>query len=112
MADVLIRTASGHGVAERWRKQYQHPNDGWIRTASGLSNEVYERLCDLGQTPSAAATAEVIGNKSWSYLTCSGCNEYVERAVEFTGYREHETLLCAPCIELARAALSLKEAPD
>ena len=105
--DVLVRTAGGHGVADRWQSQYQHPVDGWRRTARGPAKEVYERLCDLGPTPSAAATAEVIGNKSWSYLTCSGCNEYVERAVQFTGgYSEGETLLCAPCIELARAALS------
>ena len=105
--DVLIRTADGHGVADRWQSQYQHPVDGWRRTAHGPAKEVYERLCDLGQTPSAAATAEVIGNKSWSYLTCDGCSEYVERAVEFTDSgSERNPLLCAPCIELARAALS------
>ena len=104
---VLLRTASGRGAAARWRSQYQHPVHGWDRTAQGPANEVYERLCRLGEAPSAADTAHVIGNKSWSYLTCIGCNEYVEQAVEFTGsYHEGETLLCAPCVELAHALLS------
>lgn len=41
MTDFSLKQANGKGVAERWRRQYQHPKDGWTNTVSGSSKAVY-----------------------------------------------------------------------
>ena len=41
---VSVSVASGRGVAERWRTQYQR--DGkWTRTAKGDSEQIYNAIC-------------------------------------------------------------------
>ncbi len=99
-----IEIASAANVAERWRSQYQR--DGkWTRTASGDSEEIYNALCDLGRNPDIAAVATIIGNKSWSYLSCDGCDKYVTHAVKLNhGYSEKDHLLCRNCLERGIAA--------
>jgi hypothetical protein len=102
---VTIRAASAVGVAERWRSQYQHPKDGWHGTAyRNDGKQVYDELISLGPNPPIDKVAEIVGNKSWSYISCDGCNEYIERAVEL-GEDEPKTY-CATCIEEARQILT------
>lgn len=103
---VSVSVASGRGVAERWRTQYQH--DGkWTRTANGRSEQIYNALCDLGDNPDIEAVAKAIGNQSWSYLTCSGCNDSVARAADFgDNYSDREVKLCQACLEDGLAALT------
>ena|ERR1039458_118635 len=103
---VSVSVASGRGVAERWRTQYQH--DGkWTRTAKDSGEVIYNALCDLGDNPDIEAVAKAIGNQSWSYLTCSGCNDYVTRAADFSdNYSDHEIKLCQACLEDGLGALT------
>jgi hypothetical protein len=113
MSRFSIVVAEGRGVAERWRKQYQHPRDGWGNTASGNSKDVYEKLCALGPNPSPDSVAEVIGNKSWAHLDCIGCSEYALKAVRVgSGSYGEDALLCPDCIEQAAAAIKRAEAPN
>jgi len=101
---VSIIKASGRGVAERWRTRYQK-KDGWTKTASGDSKDVYDKLCDLGHVPDIAKVAEIIGNKSWSYIRCEGCSDEVEEAVSIG---EHDAKsYCKTCIDEAKTALNL-----
>jgi len=96
---VKVEIASGRGVAERWRVQYQH-GDKWTRTISGDSELVYNKLCDLGENPDIEAVAKIIGNKEWSYLTCHACQENVTRAVDLTPqYSDNQILICRPCLD-------------
>ena len=97
---VSVEIATGRGVAERWRTQYQHQTaKTWTNTVTGDSGKVYDKLCELGPNPDIAKVAEIIGNKSWSYLYCSGCGDQVERAVSFgSDYSDTPILLCAACI--------------
>jgi hypothetical protein len=106
---VSVSVASGRGVAERWRKQYQR--DGkWTRTVKGDSEQIYNSLCDLGENPDIEAVAKITGNQSWSYLTCSGCNDYVVRAAGFgDNYSDHDTKLCQACLEDGLGALKFKD---
>lgn len=107
---VVIRVASGRNVAERWRSQYQHPKDGWSLTSAGGAKEKYERICALGVAPDPEAVAEIIGNKSWTHIDCSGCGESVARAVSYgSDYSEHETILCEPCLADGLRAIQAKE---
>lgn len=101
---VSIRVASATGVAERWAQQYQHPKDGWRGTAQRPDGKkIYDNLIALGENPPIDKVAEIIGNKSWSYISCEGCNEYVERAVVLGEYEPKS--YCATCINEAHQIL-------
>jgi hypothetical protein len=104
---VSISVASGRDVAERWRYQYyERKGREWSSTVNGPAKNKYDALCALGPNPDIDKVAEIIGNKSWSYLSCSGCNDYVASAVSFgSDYSESEILLCAACVEDAGRAL-------
>ncbi len=102
---VKVQVASARGVAERWRAQYQR--DGkWTRTVTGDSEVVYNKMCDLGENPDIAKIADAIGNKSWSYISCAACAEYVTRAADLTPpYTDNAILICRPCLEDAIRAM-------
>lgn len=86
-----IVVANARGVADRWRLQYCR--DGkWTITVSGDSEAVYNKLCSLGHNPPIAKVAEVIGNKSWSYLTCACCSESVSVGASFD-----DNIICEDC---------------
>lgn len=78
---VSVEVATGRGVAERWRNQYFKQDGGWSKHPDSTSEAIYESLRCLGGNPDIAKVANIIGNKSWSYIACDGCNEYVERAI-------------------------------
>ena len=107
MTEVSIKTASGHGVAERWRKRYYYSQGGWSKAFLGDPEQIYERLCALGQHPKPDDVVDVIGNKSWSGHFCRGCDEWVDKVVVFGHSRngEDEIDLCPDCIEAAHQAL-------
>jgi hypothetical protein len=101
---VTVRHATASGVADRWLNSYFR-NDKWIPIARGSSEAVHKALCALGDTPDLAKVADVIGNKSWSYLRCEGCSDYVERAV-CLGEAEYDTkTYCEQCVREAAHAL-------
>ncbi len=103
---ISIAVASARGVAERWRKQYQkEPGGNWTRTVSGDSEQVYNKLCELGHNPDVAKVAEIIGNEGWSHLQCCGCSAYITRAASFgADYNDNELLLCKECVTDASRA--------
>lgn len=103
---IRIEYASGRGVAARWRSQYSE-NGAWRDVfVGGKSATVYERLCALGDNPPIDKVAEVIGNKSWSYLLCLQCNEHVDRAFVLGDY-EHG-YFCFGCVEEFHQAVLAK----
>ena len=105
-AKFSIEIASARYVAERWRRQYQHGAE-WTTTVKGSSKDTYEKLCALGETPDVEAVAEIIGNKSWSYLRCSGCDDDVTRALRIRSEYMEGVLLCRSCA--IEAALAFEE---
>ena len=100
---MKIEIASGIGVADRWRDQYFRDGE-WANTVTGNSGDIYERLCELGPNPDIDAVAEVIGNKSWSYLNCDFCSSYVKKAAIIGDYESK--LICSNCAREAHAALN------
>lgn len=100
---VVIVTASARGVAERWKSQYYDRNGAWITTANGPSDKLYNQLCALGPSPDIEAVATILGNKSWTHLTCGGCSESVMKAVRIGEY--DGKVYCAECISEASEAL-------
>lgn len=106
---VSIAVASARGVSGRWREQYLHPKEGWTRCYDGDSKIVHEKLCALGRNPDIAAVDALIGNKSWTHLTCNGCGDYVLRAVDFQRHGD-ALLICEDCLTAGLSAMK-GEAP-
>ena len=103
---ISISVANARGVADRWRASYYDKNGKWGNTVSGSAEKVYDKLCALGHNPDIEKVAEIIGNKSWSHLTCIGCGEYVVKAVSFgEDYDSRAVLLCEPCVNDAAQAM-------
>jgi hypothetical protein len=103
---VTVRVASGRGAAESWLRQYFR--DGkWLTTPLSVkgrtSEQVHEALCALGENPPIDQVAEIIGNKSWSFISCDGCPDYVEKAVCIGEYEPKA--YCETCIKEAHAVL-------
>ena len=96
---VSIVVPNARGVAERWRSSYQH-GDEWTRTVSGDSELVYNKLCDLGQSPDPDLAAGIIGNKSWTHKSCSGCRAEESKMVSFgSDYSDNEIIMCKSCLQ-------------
>jgi hypothetical protein len=108
---VTLRHASAVGVADRYRKSYYDDKNGW-RTGMlwGEPEKIYEQLCELGPVPDIAAVAKIIGNKSWSYISCDGCSTEVETVVSIGGEWVEKKGYCSTCIH--EAAAILKEESD
>lgn len=103
---VNVRVASTAGIAASWAANYQHPKDGWrIDPLAGgkTAKAIYDELCALGRSPSPEDVANVIGNKSWSYISCEGCNEYVLKAAAIGEYEAKP--YCETCLTEALTAL-------
>lgn len=105
---VTVRVATGRGVADRWASQYRISDGEWKNIVGPKTpRQVHEDLVHLGNNPPIDKVAEIIGNKSWSYISCDGCSDYVERAVSIGEYDEKS--YCATCITEAFTVLAETE---
>jgi hypothetical protein len=104
---VDVRIASGRGVADRWLSQYCKDgkwNSAPLSVKGHTSQQVHDALCELGENPPINKVAEIIGNKAWSYISCDGCPEYVEKAVAIGEYEPKA--YCRTCLAEAFAAMN------
>lgn len=100
---VYVVAKSGVGVIDRWHSQYDTRDAAW-RFSNGQSPlEMGARLDALGEDASADAIAAVIGNKSWTHPTCSGCNKPQDRVVQIGEF--NDARLCIGCLDRMRVAL-------
>ena len=98
---VSIEHASARAVAERFRAQYEKQPGEWY---SLEREEAYKKLLSIGPDDIEKA-ATIIGNQSWSYLSCDGCSDYILRGVRI-GYEYSDgKLYCQTCIAEANAIL-------
>ena len=92
------------GVAEAWREQYRDYRAGDVAGKAAIG----AALAALDPEKATAADVErIVGNTSWTALTCDACQVDVPAAVEIIEDSEYEgphALLCSRCL---RAALSL-----
>jgi hypothetical protein len=107
------------GVAAAWEKAYG-PNErrpGWY--SSGISDDreaTFRKLKELDkETASADEVATIIGNKSWTQLSCDSCGDYVDRIVEIGQEPDYESRtvdICYPCFSKAFALFDCREHAD
>ena len=90
-------------IAKQWKARY-FSGGKWLIGQLACCEEIYNLLVELGNSTSASDVAEVIGNNSWSYITCNSCASSVQEAVEVG---EHETrLYCRICVAEMTETLS------
>lgn len=92
------------GVAARWGEQYRYSTD-----ADKLA--IKTRLLALPENATAADVFAVIGNDSWTRLTCDECKRDVKAVAQLGDEPDYESstvLLCVDCavqtLELLRGA--------
>lgn len=106
---MVVEHASARGVAERWKYHYCDKAGAWKPLMGASSSLIYDKLVALGDAPDIAEVADVIGNKSWSYLRCTSCGAEVAHLVRFTESWDTEVRLCRTCI--SEAAVVAQELP-
>lgn len=86
---------------DRWKAQYCKKGE-W-HTYGGDKEVKYNALIALGDNPSPDDVNEVIGNSSWTNITCSECGESVGSAVELgeVGYDTEYVYVCKDCLTKA-----------
>lgn len=101
-------------VAKRWRTQYE-PMSKWDtrQTTFGHPAEIAAQLDKLdGDTAAPADVEAIIGNASWTRLTCKQCGKNCLSVFSFITLESCETHsfeVCAQC--LSAAALQLPNMP-
>jgi hypothetical protein len=91
-------------VAQEWKGRYLLPNGRWGETLSGSSEVKYLDLLSLGENPTPEDISKVIGNSSWTDLSCDECGNNVDRVIhlgEEQDYDSRTVLICGTCLERA-----------
>jgi hypothetical protein len=86
----------------RWKAQYRRGDPAW-------AGHVRAALADLGKSPDPDEVDRVIGNGSWTDITCSNCAESVTEAVLMAGVANDEygpSSFCAGCLSKALGAVT------
>jgi len=99
-------------VAARWRQQYEPFRDD--RPIFSIRNgyrqpikkkEIAEMLDAIdAETATPADIAAIIGNESWTRLTCHECGKDTDAVLtvgQEPDYESHTACLCAPCVKRA-----------
>jgi hypothetical protein len=105
MINIVTSAEVAASAAERWRANYQRTGT-WTPTISGDSEETYKRILAANGDPQGIADA--IGNKLWSFVTCSACGNDLHIVVEYTGKwgsGDNDARLCQNCLAAGLAAL-------
>jgi len=83
------------GVPDRWKAQYPNGKEG-----------KYEKLI-AAKPLSKKKVDEIIGNDSWTRLTCESCDMDVKEVIILDGF-EYPTYICKECLNKALTLLETK----
>lgn len=103
-------------VAQRWRNQYS-PMEKWdtipLQAGRAHPRTIAEKLDQLdGDTATPADVEVIIGNDSWTRLTCDACSKNSLSIFTFYTLESADTIMFSVCAEcLSRATLQLPNMP-
>lgn len=98
MADILTRAEIVAQVPSRWAEQYEGlDGDRWAS-----HRETTKQLLALSEGFTAEEVDRIIGNSTWTALSCGECEKQVEAVMCFG---VSETMVCEVCIRKAGIAL-------
>lgn len=105
----VTRSKLAGAAAERWHKLYSSRQYWHSKIPSGSQSYhgVWEALVELGPDPEPDAVDSVIGNPSWTKITCDNCTAQVFSGVALGSHSDDEygpCHYCLPCLESAANA--------
>lgn len=92
-------------VAKRWRQEHEPFNDRDPMDKRGIADKLY--VLD-GNTATAEEVNSIIGNDSWTTLTCDECKKdttIIVQVGEDSDYDAISARLCPECVEKAAAMI-------
>jgi hypothetical protein len=101
---VKTRAFLASNAAEAWRRQYEGGAYWPDRIAK------YRALLELGASPDPDAVDAVLGNRSWTRVTCDECGRDVDAVVEVGAMPEYDSRtcdLCGDCVRRAAMAIAV-----
>lgn len=103
---LITRQDLANTVAERWRKQYQLEDGSWRQLYIGVgdSKSIFIQLIDLGPQPKPDDINKIIGNGTWTGLTCDECDRDVDEVVQLgeqPNYDSSTASICRLCLRQA-----------
>lgn len=110
----IIKAGKTQKVSERWKLQYNR-KEGW-RTTYGKNGPqstklIYEQILAIENSQvrnKLDKIDEVIGNKSWTHIYCSGCGTQTRENLVSSDVNGGE-YSCQLCITCVRKMLTLLE---
>lgn len=102
---VITRQMLANEAASSWKRQYY----GWTDQSKVA---IGEQLEALGDSPLADRVDKVIGNQSWTRLTCDDCDKVVDRVVQLgqpLDYDSRTANVCADCFAKAVRLMEVEE---
>lgn len=104
--ELLTRQMCANNAAKNWKSQYYDSQSGIWKNCSFKSNRmvsseiIYNKLVSLGETPNPNEVDKIIGNDSWTRITCIICYNCVDSAV-FYYDGEYTSNFCKSCLKKA-----------
>lgn len=103
--EVYTRHSKAASAATRFIKQYPG-----VRTSKNKA--IALNLINLGDTPSPEAVNAVIGNSSWTDISCDECGKDVYSVIQLGEEPEYESDTASVCLDCLRKAISMMEDKD
>lgn len=101
---IVTRQQLTNGAVDRWREQYFTCRGEWY---DDRKQTIWEKLKALGSSPDPADVDRVIGNGSWTRITCDNCGRYPEIAIEMGSHSDDEYGPCNYCRKCVDEAISM-----
>lgn len=101
---LLLTADRVAAVAERWKEQYYHPlRKGWY---SEDRLAVWSNLLTLPSGATAEMVDNMIGNDSWTIITCAECERKVNAVIIFNADDDYHSMwICRECLAEALTRL-------
>lgn len=94
-----------NNICSAWKQQYFF--DGEWRYGEN-KQVIYNNLIALGDNKTEEKINEIIGNSSWTTITCGECNKHVDVVVVMNDSDEYCAYICKKCINKASKLLVKK----
>ncbi len=98
---AVVRGDSCSRIAHRWHSQYCQ-SGVWSNNVNGSTEAIYNAIVYLGDDATPDQIAAVIGNQTWTHLSCYGCATYQVRMVAI-GDDDEAKSYCLQCLAEAYA---------
>ncbi len=106
MSDMFLQTRQdlANAAAARFCEMYNKSLEQSFFLSKKTRKQIYDEMMALGMTPKPEEINTIVGNDSWTTLTCSHCGEEVGRIVCIdVTYGEYSTHICEPCVDKMKA---------